>query len=43
MVVVFNARDFKRIERRVTQLEKERGYSVTISEALRELVRESWS
>ena len=40
--IEFNARDIKSIERELLRLEKIRGYPVTLSEALRELVRTHW-
>lgn len=42
VTVVFNAKDWRTIEREIKRREKERGYVVTVSDALRELVREQW-
>lgn len=43
VTVLFNAKDMKAIDREVKRRAKERGYAVSVSEALRELVRESWA
>jgi hypothetical protein len=42
VTVVFNAKDYAAIERELKRREKVRGYPVTVSEVLRELVREQW-
>ncbi len=42
VTVLFNSKDMRAILREVTRREKERGYAVSVSEALRELVREQW-
>lgn len=42
VTVLFNLRDWKLIEREIARREKERGYPVSVSDALRELVREQW-
>ena len=42
VTVLFNMRDWRLIEREITRREKERGYPVSVSDALRELVREQW-
>ena len=43
VTVLFNAKDWKLIEREIKRREKERGYAVSVSDALRDLVREQWS
>lgn len=42
VTVLFNARHVKAIEREVARRTKKRGYAVTLSDALRELVEEQW-
>ncbi len=42
ITVVFNSRHLKAIEREVRKRERERGYPVTTSDALRELIDEQW-
>ena len=42
VTVFFNMRDWRLIEREIARREKERGYPVNVSDALRELVREQW-
>lgn len=42
VTVLFNPRDWKLIEREIKRREKESGYPVRLSDALRELVREQW-
>ncbi len=42
VTVLFNAKDMRAIEREIKRREKERGYTVNLSDALRELVRENW-
>lgn len=42
VTVLFNLRDYKLIEREVTRRTKAAGYPVTVSDALRELVRDNW-
>jgi hypothetical protein len=43
VTVLFNAKDWKAIEREIKRRERERGYPVSVSDALRELVREHWT
>lgn len=42
VTVLFNARDWAAIQSELQRREDERGYPVTVSDALRELVREHW-
>lgn len=42
VTVLFNARDWAAIQKELERRERERGYSVTVSDALRELVRDHW-
>ncbi len=43
VTVLFNMRDWQAIQREVRKRARDRGYEVTVSEALRELVREQWT
>ena len=42
VTVFFNVKDLKAIEAEIRRREREQGRKVTVSEALRELVREQW-
>ena len=42
VTVLFNKRHWKAIEANVAEQTKERGYSVSVSDALRELVELQW-
>ena len=42
ITVLFNAEDLAAIEAEVESRTEQRGYSVSVSDALRELVREHW-
>lgn len=42
VTVLFNPRDWAAIQKELERRENERGYPVTVSDALRELVREHW-
>jgi hypothetical protein len=42
VTVIFNATDYKLIKAEIARRTRERGYPVTVSESLRELVRENW-
>ena len=44
ITVEFSAKDFRLIEREIARLEKANGgYRVTMSKAIRDLVRERWA
>lgn len=43
VTILFNARDWAAIEAEVERRAAERGYPVTVSDALRELVQEQWT
>lgn len=43
ITVLFNARDMRAIDKEVKRRAKSRGYPVSVSDALRELVRENWA
>ncbi len=42
VTVLFNLSDWAAIQAEIEKRETERGYPVTVSDALRELVRENW-
>lgn len=43
VTVVFNLRDLERIEGEVARRTAARGYEVSVSEVLRDLIRDNWS
>lgn len=43
VTVLFNARDLALIDAEVGRRSEERGYPASVSDALRELVREHWT
>ncbi len=42
VTVLFNAKDMRAINREVTRRQKEAGYPISVSDVLRDLVREHW-
>ena len=42
VTVDYSARAYRAIEKQVAKQSKEKGYAVTVSDVLRQLVREQW-